>query len=150
MNLAIVQHMEVGAMDKKYAFLLPDNAMIGSGTFLLLDTRHGYRTGILVDRVEADGPALDYILRGLGTDKEHLRPVKGILVSKTFDEIKSENIDFGRYDVGGDAYLRVCRERNEAERNYRETCEKLIEVETERDMLKAKLNRILKCCGVGE
>lgn len=150
MNLAIIERVGAGAPGKKYAFSLPENVVIEGDTLLLLDTRNGDQIGRLVDRVEADGTALDYILRGLGTDTEHVRSVKGVFLGKTFDEIRAENLPGGRYDVGGEAYLRVCRERNEAEYNYRETVAKLIETETERDLLKSKLDRVMELLGVGE
>lgn len=170
MNIAIIQHVGIGSSTKKYAFLLPDNVMVGKGTLLLLDTKCGEEIGRLVDRVEADGGALDYILRELGTDVKHLRPVKCILFGKPFEELRAEHVS-GRYVDGGEAYLRVCEERDQWKKKYiaansdlsyesdrREAAEcdlraaqaKLVEVETERDMLKAKFKRILKCYGVGE
>ncbi len=139
MNLAIIRHIGADASDKHYAFSLPDAARIGKGTLLALETQHGDKIGEMVEQVVAEGSGLDYILRSLGTDEEHLRQVKGIFIGKTFEEIRAEN----RYEEGGAAYIRVCKERDELKAN-------LFQAETERDMLKSKLSRILKCCGVGE
>ena len=136
MNLAIVKHIEAGSSDKKYVFLLPDDAIIGNGTLLALETRIGNKIGQLVDRVVADGSALEYILRSFGTDEKHLMPVRGIFIGKTFDELRAEHHESDR--------------RESVECDLREARAKLIEVETELDMLKSKLERLermLKCCG---
>ncbi len=171
MNLAIVKHIGAGSSDKKYVFSLPAATSIGKGTLLALETRNGNQIGQLVDQVVADGSALEYILRGFGTDEKHLMPVRGIFVGKTFDELRAEHIVSDRYKEGGEDYIRVCADRDKWKTKYiaanndldyetdrRESLEcdlheakaKLTEVETERDMLKSKLDRILKCCGVGE
>lgn len=135
MNIAIVRHIG-DALNKKYAFSLPDWAVIEKGTLLTLDTQYGEKIGELVERVNADGEALDYILRTLGTDKAHLKPVTGILLKKCLEQIRAESV----VDVYTGKLTNGIIDMQE---------KRILELETERDMLKSKLNRILKCCWVG-
>lgn len=145
MNLAIIKHTGVGATSKNYAFSLPEGVTLEKGTLVKAQTRMGVSYGELVcDSFEAEGAALDYILRSCGTSVKKMRPVTAVFLSLEMKQVQG---------AGKDVFAEIVRERDFAKRKLDDAMALLKEVNAERNALKQQVEQMrgyLKAAGVGD